>query len=208
MRAGKSPAQRLCSDVLCSEVFIRTLGVPAFGRLLATLMGFNWRAIDDNGGYPLTAPHPDDAAGAGAAGAGAAAEDDEREEEEGTNLGGRGGGGIGGRGGNRRVVPVQRRRLDSGVLRRLMAKNKLDPFVWTVAFWRDFDVTAQLPAVTVRHTFLACTSSRPHPLFFFFFFGCTSTLISAALRDALLVRHLRPRRRVMSALMKSWHKKA
>ena len=90
MRAGKSPAQRLCSDVLCSEVFIRTVGVPAFGRLLATLMGFNWRAIDDNGGYPLTAPHPDDAAAVSAA---AAADDDETEEEEEEegNLRGRGG---------------------------------------------------------------------------------------------------------------------
>ena len=51
--AGKSPVQRLCSDVLCSERFIRTLGVSRFGRLLATLMGYNWRAIDGGGGYPI-----------------------------------------------------------------------------------------------------------------------------------------------------------
>ena len=28
-----------------------------------------------------------------------------------------------------------------------MARNQLDPFVWTVASWRGFDVSAELPAV-------------------------------------------------------------
>jgi hypothetical protein len=31
------------------------MGVRAFGRLLAVLMGFNYQAIDDNGGYPSVA---------------------------------------------------------------------------------------------------------------------------------------------------------
>jgi hypothetical protein len=58
-----------------------------------------------------------------------------------------GGGGGGGGGGSRAVIPVQRRRLDSRVLRRLQVRNSLDGLVWQVASWRGFDVTDQLPAV-------------------------------------------------------------
>lgn len=118
--AGKTPIERLSHDVLASEHFIRTLGVRAYGRLLAALMRFNWKAINENGGYPLVAP------------------DDSTFSE-----------GSGNRNRNQsRSLPVQRRRLDCGVLRRVQARNSLDGYIWQVACWRMFDVSAQLPAVT------------------------------------------------------------
>jgi len=117
---GASPARRAATRLLASEGFVRALGVRRFGRLLACMMRFNWRAIDDGGGY-----HHEPAE---------TIRNDKKNDSSYST---------------RRRVP-RARLLDTRALRLLQTLgNDIDWYAWTVRSWLYFDVADQLASVEI-----------------------------------------------------------
>ena len=128
---GKSPVRRAATRLLASEGFVRALGVRRFGRLLASMMRFNWRAIDDGGGYPVAIET--DAA--------VLRDTDEpaetiKNDDDGSYSS------------NRRAPRA--RLLDTRALRLMQTLgNDIDGYAWTVRSWLDFDVADELASVEI-----------------------------------------------------------
>ena len=131
---GKSPVRRAATRLLASEGFVRALGVRRFGRLLASMMRFNWRAIDDGGGYPVAIETDAAAIRDGA---------DLVEPAETKNDDN-----AGSYSSNRRVPRA--RLLDARALRLMQTLgNDIDGYAWTVRSWLDFDVADELASVEI-----------------------------------------------------------